>query len=125
MWMASAKDLITIFVSLELATIGFYVLVSFMRRNVGSLEAGVKYLILGALSTGFFVYGIAWMFGSTGTFELNEIKEVIDSGAVERAPVIFAIALIIVGLGIKNAAEPFQIWLPDVYQATSMPVTAY
>ncbi len=125
MWMASAKDLITIFVSLELATIGFYVLVSFMRRNVGSLEAGVKYLILGALSTGFFVYGIAWMFGSTGTFELNEIKEVIDSGAVERAPVIFAIALIIVGLGFKIAAVPFHIWVPDVYQGTSMPVTAY
>ena len=68
--MASAKDLITIFVSLELVTIGFYVLVSFMRRNVGSLEAGVKYLVLGALSTGFLVYGIAWIFGVTGQFNL-------------------------------------------------------
>lgn len=125
MWMASAKDLITIFVSLELATIGFYVLVSFMRRNVGSLEAGVKYLILGALSTGFFVYGIAWLFGSTGSFELDEIKQVIDSGSVERAPVIFAIALILVGLGFKIAAVPFHIWVPDVYQGTSMPMTAY
>ncbi len=125
MWMASSKDLITIFVSLELATIGFYVLVSFMRRNVGSLEAGVKYLILGALSTGFFVYGIAWLYGSTGSFELDEIKKIIESGSVEKAPIIFAIALIVVGLAFKIAAVPFHIWVPDVYQGTSMPITAY
>jgi len=67
MWMASATDLVSIFVSLELVTITFYIMVAFMRRNVGSLEAGVKYLILGALSTGFLVYGIAWLYGATGT----------------------------------------------------------
>jgi NADH-quinone oxidoreductase subunit N len=67
MWMASATDLVSIFVALELVTITFYVMVAFMRRNVGSLEAGVKYLILGALSTGFLVYGIAWVYGATGT----------------------------------------------------------
>ena len=64
MWMASATDLVSIFVSLELVTIAFYIMVAFMRRNVGSLEAGVKYLILGALSTGFLVYGIAWLYGA-------------------------------------------------------------
>ena len=125
MWMASAKDLITIFVSLELVTIGFYVLVSFMRRNVGSLEAGVKYLVLGALSTGFLVYGIAWIFGVTGQFELNEIANVLNSGKVERKPIIFAFALLLVGLGFKVAAVPFHIWVPDVYQGTSMPITAF
>ncbi len=66
MWMASAVDFVMIFVSLELVTISFYVLVSYTRRNAASLEAGVKYLILGALSTGFFVYGITWIFGITG-----------------------------------------------------------
>ena len=66
MWMASAVDFVMIFVSLELVTISFYVLVTYTRRNAASLEAGVKYLILGALSTGFFVYGITWIFGITG-----------------------------------------------------------
>jgi NADH-quinone oxidoreductase subunit N len=70
MVMASAKDLITIFVSLELVTVGFYVLVAFMRRSAMSLEAGVKYLILGALSTGLLVYGLAWLYGMTGEFSL-------------------------------------------------------
>ena len=125
MWMASAKDLITIFVSLELVTIGFYVLVSFMRRNVGSLEAGVKYLVLGALSTGFLVYGIAWIFGVTGQFNLSEIAQELNSGEIEKGPVIFAFALLMVGLGFKVAAVPFHIWVPDVYQGTSMPITAF
>jgi NADH-quinone oxidoreductase subunit N len=74
MWMASAKDLAGAFVALELVTITFYILVAYMRRNVGSLEAGVKYLILGALSTGFLVYGIAWIYGATGTMNLAEIS---------------------------------------------------
>lgn len=125
MWMASAKDLITIFVSLELVTIGFYVLVSFMRRNVGSLEAGVKYLVLGALSTGFLVYGIAWIFGVTGQFEISGITEVLMAGEIQKQPIIFAFALLMVGLAFKVAAVPFHIWVPDVYQGTSMPVTAF
>ena len=70
MWMASAIDFVMIFVSLELVTISFYVLVSFTRRNPATLEAGVKYLILSALSTGFLVYGITWIFGVTGETNL-------------------------------------------------------
>ena len=66
MWMASMTDLLGLFVTLEMVTITFYVVVAYMRRNIGSLEAGVKYLILGALSTGFLVYGLAWLFGLTG-----------------------------------------------------------
>ena len=75
MWMVSAADFIMIFVSLELVTISFYVLVASMRKNTGSLEAGVKYLILGALSTGFIVYGITWIFGVTGQTSLREIRQ--------------------------------------------------
>jgi NADH-quinone oxidoreductase subunit N len=70
MWMASAIDFVMIFVSLELVTVSFYVLVSFTRRNPATLEAGVKYLILSALSTGFLVYGITWIFGVTGETNL-------------------------------------------------------
>lgn len=124
MWMASAKDLAGAFVALELVTITFYILVAFMRRNVGSLEAGVKYLILGALSTGFLVYGIAWIFGSTGTMRLDllpgKIAEIKDT-----VPLLFGIALVLVALGFKVGAVPMQMWIPDVYQGAPTPTTAF
>ena len=82
MYMASAIDFIFIFVSLELVTISFYVLVSFTRRNPATLEAGVKYLILSALSTAFFVYGITWLFGATGETNLQRIAEVLSNSGV-------------------------------------------
>ncbi|GAA5483563.1 NADH-quinone oxidoreductase subunit N [Haloferula sargassicola] len=86
MWMASAKDLAGAFVALELVTITFYILVAYLRRNAGSLEAGVKYLILGALSTGFLVYGIAWIYGATGTMNLEQIgSSLVDTA--QLAPV--------------------------------------
>lgn len=125
MWMASATDISTIFLSLELTTIGFYVMVAFMRRNVGSLEAGVKYLILGALSTGFLVYGLAWLFGVTGKTNLAEIGAVLGSAQVEKIPALFAFALILVALSFKVAAVPFHFWVPDVYQGAPTPVTAF
>ena len=86
MWMSSAIDFILIFVSLELVTISFYVLVPFMRRNAASLEAGVKYLILSALSTGFFVYGITWIYGVTGQTNLNQLQSVLPSIPLENQP---------------------------------------
>ena len=115
MWMASAKDLAGAFVALELVTITFYILVAFMRRNVGSLEAGVKFLILGALSTGFLVYGIAWVYGSTGTMSLALLPEKI-AGMENTVPLLFGIALVLVALGFKVGAVPMQMWIPDVYQ---------
>jgi NADH-quinone oxidoreductase subunit N len=124
MWMASAVDLVMIFVSLELVTISFYVLVSYTRRNAASLEAGVKYLILGALSTGFFVYGITWVFGLTGQTNLARIGDVLTRYQGNAAPLLFCFILITVALGFKIAAFPFQIWVPDVYQGAPTPITA-
>jgi NADH-quinone oxidoreductase subunit N len=95
-----------------------------MRRNVGSLEAGVKYLILGALSTGFLVYGIAWIYGATGTMNLAEIGNRI--GELENTtPLLFGIGLILVALGFKIGAVPMQVWIPDVYQGAPTPTTAF
>ena len=125
MWMASAIDFIMIFVSLELVTMSFYVLVSFTRRNPATLEAGVKYLILSALSTGFLVYGITWIFGVTGETNLARISSVLTTHAVDQIPLLFGIALVLVALGFKIAAVPFQIWVPDVYQGAPTPVTAF
>lgn len=124
MWMASAKDLAGAFVALELVTITFYVLVAYMRRNVGSLEAGVKYLILGALSTGFLVYGIAWVYGTTGTMNLDAIAGRLDEIESPIA-LLFGIALVMVALGFKIGAVPMQMWIPDVYQGAPTPTTAF
>src|SRR6476659_10106343 len=93
MWMASAVDFILIFVSLELVTISFYILVSYMRRNAGSLEAGVKYLILGALSTGFLVYGITWIYGITGQTNLDRIAEALPLLRGYETPLLFGFLL--------------------------------
>jgi NADH-quinone oxidoreductase subunit N len=124
MWVASAKDLAGAFVALELVTITFYILVSFMRRNVGSLEAGVKYLIIGALSTGFLVYGIAWVYGTTGTMNLEQISTALPN-IKSIAPLLFGIALVLIGLGFKVGAVPTHIWIPDVYQGAPTPTTAF
>ena len=130
MWMASAVDFVMIFVSLELVTISFYVLVSYTRRNAASLEAGVKYLILGALSTGFFVYGITWIFGITGQTNLAAVSAALArmypaGTTASTAPLMFAFFLLVIALGFKIAAVPFQIWVPDVYQGAPTPVTAF
>ncbi len=132
MFMASAVDFLLIFVSLELVTISFYILVAYMRRQGASLEAGVKYLILGALSTGFLVYGITWIFGVTGETNLLRITEILPSmlklgGRLHgsESGLLFGLMLILVGLGFKVAAAPFQFWVPDVYQGAPTPITAF
>ncbi len=125
MFMASAVDFVMIFVSLELVTVSFYVLVAYMRRHTASLEAGVKYLILGALSTGFLVYGITWIFGITGETNLALIGAKLPLLTGSTTPLLFGLMLILVGLGFKVAAAPFQIWVPDVYQGAPTPVTAF
>ena len=125
MFMASAVDFILIFVSLELVTISFYILVAYMRRQSASLEAGVKYLILGALSTGFLVYGITWIFGLTGETNLAAIRFALETKAIPQVPLLFGLMLLLTGLGFKVAAVPFQLWVPDVYQGAPTPITAF
>lgn len=125
MYLVSAIDFIFIFVSLELVTISFYVLVSFTRHNPATLEAGVKYLVLSALSTAFLVYGITWIFGVTGQTNLQRIAAALANPEIERGAALFGMVLVLVALGFKIAAVPFQIWVPDVYQGAPTPVTAY
>src|SRR5213079_68542 len=125
MWMASAIDFVLIFVSLELVTISFYVLVGFTRRNPASLEAAVKYLVLSAVATGFLVYGITWIFGATGETNLQKITTVFSRPELEHNAALFGGVLVIVALGFKIAAVPFHIWVADVYQGAPTPVTAY
>ncbi|HEY4283501.1 MAG TPA: NADH-quinone oxidoreductase subunit N [Chthoniobacterales bacterium] len=125
MYLVSAIDLVMIFVSLELVTISFYVLISLTRRNPITLEAGVKYFVLSAMSTGFIVYGITWIFGVTGQTNLERITTVLNATRVDQSVLLFGLLLVLVGLGFKIAAVPFQIWVPDVYQGAPTPVTAF
>lgn len=125
MWMASARDLVTVFVPLELVTVSFYVLVAFARKSAFSLEAGVKYLILGALSTGVLVYGIAWVYGATGSMSFEGISKALANPATGKTAALFGAALLLSGLGFKVASAPFHMWVPDVYQGAPTPVTAF
>jgi NADH-quinone oxidoreductase subunit N len=124
---ASANDFTLLFVSLELITITFYVLTSFQRARPASLEAGVKYLIIGALSTAFTVFGIALVWGMSGQFNFGELAAQLAKHPelVTNKIFLFGVLLILVGLGFKIAAFPFQIWAPDVYQGAPTPTTAF
>jgi NADH-quinone oxidoreductase subunit N len=121
---ASANDFVMLFVSIELITIAFYVLTSFQRERLVSLEAGVKYLILGALSSAFMVFGIALVWGTTGKLNFAELAA---AAAQYEGNKIFllGVLLVLVGLGFKITAFPFQIWVPDVYQGAPTPTTAF
>src|SRR5213082_2142538 len=101
MYLVSAIDFIFIFISLELVTISFFVLVCFSRRDVVALEAGVKYLILGGVSAAFLVYGITWIFGVTGETNLQRITSAFAAGNVDTRAATFGAVLIVVGLGFK------------------------
>jgi NADH-quinone oxidoreductase subunit N len=121
---SSANHFALLFVSLELITVTFYILTSFQRTQVTSLEAGIKYLIIGALSTGFTVFGIALVYGVSGKLQFEELAAV--AGQLNTNSVfLFGLLLIMVGLGFKIAAFPFQIWAPDVYQGAPSPTTAF
>ena len=122
---ASVNDFILLFVALELVTISFYVLTSYLRRQVPSLEAGTKYLILGALSSGFTVYGISYIFGTTGTTNFDTLATLLRSNGAPGPAFTFGMLLVLTGLGFKIASVPFQIWAPDVYQGAPTPVTAF
>jgi NADH-quinone oxidoreductase subunit N len=121
---SSANDFALLFVSLELITVTFYVLTSFQRARITSLEAGVKYLIIGALSTSFTVFGIALVYGISHTLNFGALGGVAAQFGSNKI-FLFGLVLVLVGLGFKIAAFPFQIWAPDVYQGAPTPVTAF
>jgi len=125
MLMAQAADLIVVFLALELLSIPLYVLAAFARPKVESEEAGIKYFLLGAFSTGFIVYGTALVFGATGSTNLVNIVGSASSANANLLLLAIGSALILVGLGFKVAVVPFHMWTPDVYQGAPSAVTAF
>src|SRR5882724_7993264 len=118
--LSSAQELLTAFIGLEMSSIASYVLAGYRRDTLKSSESALKYFLLGSFATAFFLYGIALVYGATGTTLLNAM------GATDPTSGLFTLglALILIGLGFKVAAAPFQIWTPDVYEGAPTPVTA-
>ena len=124
--MAAANDLIIVFIGLEISSIASYVLAGYLRDDKRANEASLKYFLLGSFATAFFLYGVAIVYGSTGSVRLDQIRVALNG---PNAPfplfVMLAAALMLVGLGFKVSAAPFQVWAPDVYQGAPTPVAAF
>jgi NADH-quinone oxidoreductase subunit N len=119
--MSSAIELVLIFIALEISSISTYVLAGFRRRDAASSESSLKYFLLGSFATAFFLYGVAMMFGATGSTNVDAISLVLRSGNVPMLAYV-ATALMFVGLGFKVASAPFHVWTPDVYEGAPAPV---
>jgi NADH-quinone oxidoreductase subunit N len=129
MLVAAAGDLVMIFVAIELSSLATYILTAFAKRRQTALEGGMKYFLLGIFASAILVYGMAWVYGLTGSTDLTAISQALQNsvaGADRLDPaLILALLLVIVGLGFKMAAVPFHFWTPDAYDGAATPVTAY
>src|SRR5438309_2555534 len=120
--LASAQELLTGFIGLEMSSISSYILAGYRRDSLKSSESAMKYFLLGSFATAFFLYGIALVYGATGTTRLDKMTaaDVTSTGTLLK----LGLAMILIGLGFKVAAAPFQVWTPDVYEGAPTPVTA-
>ena len=122
--MSSAVELVLIFIALEISSISTYILTGFRRNEAASSESSLKYFLLGSFATAFFLYGVAMMFGATGSTNIAIISQKLQAGPVELL-VYVSMALMFVGLGFKVAAAPFHIWTPDVYEGAPAPIVGF
>ena len=123
--MASARDLITVFIALELLSIPAYVLAGWRKRDLIGNEAGVKYYLMGVFASAVLLYGMSLLFGIAGDTRLTEIGQAIAGGAGETSLVTLAIVFVVIGFAFKVSAVPFHTWAPDVYQGAPTPITAF
>jgi NADH-quinone oxidoreductase subunit N len=122
--MSSAVELVLIFIALEISSISSYVLAGFRRHEAASAESSLKYFLLGSFATAFFLYGVALMFGATGSTNIDQISRTLQAGPIPLLAYV-AVAFMFVGLGFKVAAAPFHIWTPDVYEGAPAPVVGF
>jgi NADH-quinone oxidoreductase subunit N len=122
--MSSAIELVLIFIALEISSISTYVLAGFRRHEAASAESSLKYFLLGSFATAFFLYGVALMFGATGSTNVDQINRTLQAGPVPLLA-FGAVGFMFVGLGFKVAAAPFHIWTPDVYEGAPAPIVGF
>jgi NADH-quinone oxidoreductase subunit N len=123
--MAASNELIMIFLGLEILSIATYVLAGFRRTDLKSNESALKYFLLGSFSSAFFLYGVALIFGATGSTNLQAIAEALRSASIQSSLVYLSAALMLIALCFKVAVAPFHIWTPDVYEGAPTPVTGF
>ncbi len=121
--MISANNFLSVYLGLELMSLAFYALVALRRDHTASTEAAMKYFILGALSSGFLLYGMSMLYGATGTLDLTVLSRQLDAGVANRTILVFGLVFIVAGLAFKLGAVPFHMWIPDVYQGAPSAVT--
>jgi NADH-quinone oxidoreductase subunit N len=125
-FMASARELLTAYIGLELLSFSLYVLVSYAKSDSRSNEAGMKYVLLGAFASAMLLYGISFIYGASGSTTYSEIQAAFENGTSEfTLGTLAGLALIVTGLGFKVAAVPFHMWTPDAYEGAPLPITAY
>ncbi len=126
MILAAGRDLMVIFLGIEIMSVAVYVLAGLNRRSARSAEASLKYFLLGAFATAFLLYGIALVYGATGSTSLAGIRMAVGTNAISFPPILLiGIGLMLVGMGFKVAAVPFHMWAPDVYDGAPTPVTGF
>src|SRR6516162_3367921 len=125
MVMISANDLITLYVGLELQNLALYVVAAFNRDSVRSSEAGLKYFVLGALSSGMLLYGASLIYGFAGTTTFDDLARLLTGGAPVETGILIGLVFVVVGLAFKVSAVPFHMWTPDVYEGAPTPVSAF
>ncbi len=121
---ASSADFLLLFISIEIMTLSFYVMTAYLKSDKHSLEAGMKYLILGSLASGFFLYGISFLYGATHSTHFDAIQMFVSTHPLNPT-MLFGLLLILAMVGFKIGAVPFNLWVPDVYQGAPTPVTAF
>jgi NADH-quinone oxidoreductase subunit N len=123
MVMISAGNFLTIYLGLELMSLALYALVAIRRDHAQSTEAAMKYFVLGALASGFMLYGMSMLYGATGNLDLRNIADAVNSGQIDYLPLTFGVVFLVAGLAFTLGAVPFHMWVPDVYQGSPTAVT--
>jgi NADH-quinone oxidoreductase subunit N len=123
MVMLSANNFLVVYLGLELMSLSLYALVALRRDHHAATEAAMKYFVLGALASGFLLYGLSMMYGATGSLDINEVFKAIGTGQINKAVLILGIVFVVSGLAFKLGAVPFHMWVPDVYQGAPTAVT--
>ncbi|HBH37385.1 MAG TPA: NADH-quinone oxidoreductase subunit NuoN [Curvibacter sp.] len=121
--MISGNNFLLIYLGLELLTLSSYALVALRRDHAASTEAAMKYFVLGALASGFLLYGLSMMYGATGTLDINKVFDAIYSGQINQQVLVFGLVFVVAGLAFKLGVVPFHMWIPDVYQGAPTAIT--
>ena len=121
--MVAANNFLVVYLGLELMSLSLYALVAMRRDNIPATEAAMKYFVLGALASGFLLYGLSMMYGATGSLEISEVFKAIGGGRINRAVLVLGTVFVVAGLAFKLGAVPFHMWVPDVYQGAPTSMT--